>query len=166
MFRTFACLCLLGAALLPGAGLALEGTVTHVTDGDTVWVRPDAGDARPVKVRIEGIDAPESCQLGGGAATQALSRRVLGRMVRIDGDGRDAWGRTLGALWLGDEDVGAWMVTQGWAWSYRYRDRAGRYDPQEATARARGRGLFERPDPMRPELFRRIHGPCRPGEAG
>lgn len=156
----------LAAVLLPCTSLALEGIVTHITDGDTVWIRPASGDERPLKVRVEGIDAPESCQLGGAAATQALTRRVLGRTVRLEGDGRDAWGRSLGTLWLGDEDVGAWMVAQGWAWSYRYRDRAGRYDPLEATARARGRGLFDRPDPMRPELFRRIHGPCRAGDAG
>ena len=38
---------------------AWQGTVTWVTDGDTLWVRPDAG-GRARKLRLKGVDAPES----------------------------------------------------------------------------------------------------------
>ena len=40
---------------------AWPGVVTHVSDGDTVWVQPLQG-GEAYKVRLLGIDAPEICQ--------------------------------------------------------------------------------------------------------
>lgn len=40
------------------------GIVTYVIDGDTLYVRPVEG-GTTVNVRIDGIDAPEICQVGG-----------------------------------------------------------------------------------------------------
>ncbi|HSW20716.1 MAG TPA: hypothetical protein VLJ86_26060, partial [Ramlibacter sp.] len=56
---------LLGAFAAPAsAASAFRATVTHVTDGDTVWVRPASGGA-PIAVRLQGLDAPEICQAHG-----------------------------------------------------------------------------------------------------
>ena len=38
--------------------------VSWVMDGDTVLLLPE-GEREPVKFRLQGIDAPESCQPGG-----------------------------------------------------------------------------------------------------
>ena len=65
-----------------GAAQALSGVVTRVTDGDTVWVRPDEPKRKPVKLRLVGIDAPERCQAWGAQATAALAAQVLHRHVR------------------------------------------------------------------------------------
>ncbi|MDP3310892.1 MAG: thermonuclease family protein, partial [Polaromonas sp.] len=62
----------LACALQAGAAQPWQGTVTRVSDGDTLWVRPAAG-GKPLKVRIDGIDAPEICQAGGRAARKALA---------------------------------------------------------------------------------------------
>ena len=43
---------------------SFEGVVTHVTDGDSLWVRPASGGA-PRQIRLQGIDAPEICQAFG-----------------------------------------------------------------------------------------------------
>lgn len=139
-------------------------TVVHVTDGDTVWVELGESDQLPggrVKVRIHGIDAPESCQAGGPEARTALAQRLQGRSVRIHLHRQDAYARWLGRLRHEGEDVGAWMVTEGWAWSYRFASGRGPYDDEEAQARAARRGLFAHPDPMPPWVFRQWHGPCR-----
>jgi micrococcal nuclease len=160
------------ALLLVGSTVAQArewaGTVTHVTDGDTVWVRPDGeGRARPLKLRLDGIDAPERCQAWGPQATAALAGRVLHRRVSVDSRATDDHGRLLGRLGLGGDDVGAWMVRQGHAWSYRYRRSEGPYAGQEAGARAGRRGLFADPSAQEPRWFRRDHGPCdRPPTAG
>ena len=116
--------------------------------------------SRRVKLRLEGIDAPESCQPWGPQATAALRERVLGRRVQVPEQGHDRYGRALGDLMLGEEDVGAWMVRQGHAWSYRTHGESGRYDREEDLARQAGRGLFSQTDPMRPYVFRRVHGAC------
>ena len=156
-----------GGALVLALGLGLscaaaawEGTVTHVTDGDTVWVRPDVGGGRPVKLRLDGIDAPERCQAWGPQASTALAARVLRQRVEVEGRAVDDHGRLLGRLVLGGEDLGAWMVQQGHAWSYRYRRSLGPYAEQERQARAQGLGLHADPAAEEPRWFRRDHGPC------
>lgn len=137
---------------------ALTGVVTHVTDGDTLWVR--TGQAR-IKVRLQGIDAPERCQAWGPQARDALARRVLNRQVQLQTRARDEYQRTIAQLTLEGEDLGGWMVGQGHAWSARYRRSLGPYAPQEASARAARRGLFAQADAVEPRAFRRQHGPCR-----
>jgi len=149
----------LGLALSCTTAAAWVGTVTHVTDGDTVWVRPDAG-GRPVKLRLDGIDAPERCQAWGLQASAALAARALRQRVEVDGWAVDDHGRLLGRLVLGGEDLGAWMVRQGHAWSYRYRRSPGPYAEQEGQARAGGLGLHADPAAEEPRWFRRDHGPC------
>jgi micrococcal nuclease len=139
--------------------LALSGVVTYVTDGDTLWVRPEGG--APVKVRMQGIDAPERCQPWGPQAREALAARVLHRQVQVQTRARDDYQRTIGVVELDGQDVAAWMVRQGHAWSQRYRKSLGPYAAQEAQARAAGRGLFVHPAPVLPRDFRRQHGPCR-----
>jgi endonuclease YncB( thermonuclease family) len=140
-------------------------SVTHVVDGDTVWIAlDDAGPGGPsgrIKVRIEGIDAPEACQAWGREATDALRARLLGRVVQVQLRHQDVYARWLGQLRHEGEDIGAWMVAQGHAWSYRYRGRPGAYVGLEADARAEGRGLFSQAQPIPPAVFRQSHGPCR-----
>ena len=46
----------------------LTGSVIKVIDGDTITVQLQSG---PIKVRLDAIDAPESNQPGGNAATAA-----------------------------------------------------------------------------------------------
>jgi len=150
---------LLASWALAGAALATGGVVTHVTDGDTVWLRAD--DGRRVKLRVQGIDAPERCQAGGEAARVALASRVLQRRVQFDETARDAYRRTVGGLRLDGEDIAAWMVSEGHAWSQRFHRHPGPYAAQEARARAARRGLFAESGAVLPRDFRRSHGPCR-----
>ena len=140
-----------------------SGVVTHVVDGDTVWVRPASG-GKPVSIRVDGIDAPEICQAGGSTSRDVLKRQSLGRQVIVHGKLHDDYGRLLAQLNLDGEDLGAWMVEQGQAWSYRYRQHPGPYAAQQRRAQAAGRGLFSphhAPPPLEPRLFRKQHGSCR-----
>ena len=135
-----------------------EATVSRVSDGDTVWVRPANG-MPPQQVRIAGIDAPELCQAFGAQARAALAARVLRKRVVVDTTGEDDWRRTVARVELGEQDVGAWMVTRGYAWSYRFRGDPGPYAGEEARARAARRGLW-RNAAESPRDFRVRHGPC------
>ena len=157
-------LLLAGCLLLVGVAQAeprlLRGTVTHVSDGDSVWIRPERGGA-PKAVRLRGIDAPEICQRHGQAAREALAGQVLHRPVVLQLRGRDSYQRLLGELATPRlKDVGAWMVSQGHAWSPGYRGRSGPYAKQQARARAEHRGLWRQPGAMAPRNFRQRHGSC------
>jgi micrococcal nuclease len=162
-------LALLAAAVsaLAAAPVPWSGVVSRVTDGDTVWVRPDQG-GRPRKVRITGIDAPELCQAHGAQARAALQRVVQRERVVVETLAIDDYRRPLVRLTHQGQDMARWMVLQGHAWSYRYRQNPGPYAREEAQARQARRGLFALPSPERPYDFRRRHGSCReqpPAEA-
>jgi micrococcal nuclease len=143
---------------------AFEAVVSHVSDGDTVWVRtdptPDSPKGRRIKLRLLGLDAPERCQLHGPEATAALRAQVQGQRVTVQRTATDDHGRGLATLWLDGVDVGVQLVAEGHAWSARYRADPGPYANEEAEARSARRGLFADPAPELPRDFRRRHGPC------
>ncbi len=136
--------------------------VSWVMDGDTVLLVPE-GEREPVKFRLQGIDAPESCQPGGEASRDALIALVLRRTVRVEAQGHDSYGRQLGRLWADGQDAGAEMVRAGWAWAYSYRTGRGPYATLQRQAQGAGRGLFAaRQTAMSPAVFRQFHGSCQP----
>lgn len=150
------------AGATPGSQAPWFGVVSYVVDGDTVKVRPPDG-AKPLSIRLQGIDAPEICQTGGTLARDALKRRVLGQRVAVYGRVRDDYGRLLARIELRGEDQGRWMVVNGYAWSYQYRGSAGPYAAEQRRARLAAAGIFSVPssDAVNPRAFRKRHGPCR-----
>jgi micrococcal nuclease len=137
----------------------LQGVVTHVTDGDTVWVRP-AGESAAIPVRLLGLDAPEICQAFGPQARDALAHRVLNRGVQVTVRARDMYHRNVARISLRGEDIGAWLVASGYAWSSHYQRRLGPYAQQEAQARNARAGLWMASAPVEPRIFRKRHGSC------
>lgn len=138
------------------------GVVVHVVDGDTVWVKT-ASIAKPLKVRILGIDAPEICQTGGWASRDALYYRLLHQQVTLtvsSGRQHDDYGRVLARIDFRGEDVGHWMVSNGLAWSYAYRRSPGLYAYEQSQAEGSRRGLFGDTAPEAPWRFRKRHGTC------
>ncbi|MET3415191.1 endonuclease YncB(thermonuclease family) [Methylobacterium sp. 1030] len=125
--------------------LAAEPIVgrASVTDGDTVVIRS-------TRVRLHGIDAPESAQLCqdaagktyrcGQAAALALAGRVGEANISCEPRDTDRYGRTVAVCRKGDEDLSAWMVSQGYAMAYQRYSRD--YLGAETTARALKRGLW------------------------
>jgi endonuclease YncB( thermonuclease family) len=135
------------------------GQVSRVVDGDTLWVK-SAAESEPVVVRIEGIDAPESCQPGGSEATQALTKLALNRNVTVHVAAKDDWGRTVGKVLDGTVDVGDRMVRDGHAWSMRFKYDRGPYMAEERMAIALKRGVHAEGAAVLPRDFRQRHGEC------
>lgn len=133
--------------------------VVTVSDGDTIWVTPLQSNRR-IKLRLQGFDAPESCQAGGEASTRALRELILRQMVEVEMRGQDDYQRGLARIRYQGKDVGAFMVSQGHAWSYRFKGDPGPYAREEEAARQARRGVFAQARPERPRDFRRRHGPC------
>ena len=73
-------------ALTPGVmvhaqvGDSFTGLVVGVTDGDTISVMRDG---ETVRIRLEGIDTPESNQAFGSRASVFTSSRVLNKRVTV-----------------------------------------------------------------------------------
>jgi micrococcal nuclease len=161
--RAFRLASFIAVLLLSGAPVqarVFQGNVTHVTDGDSIWVRGPSGGA-PVEVRLQGIDAPEICQAFGKEARDALAGRVLHRQVAVNSRAHDTYHCVLGQVSAGGQDLGLWMVSRGYAWSYRYRRDSGPYAAAEATARQARLGLWSlAAQPIEPRVFRKRHGSC------
>lgn len=112
----------------PNCGLyQYKAQIVRVVDGDTVRADIDLGFntwRRNEALRLEGIDAPEpkgSTREAGKASTAALVARIEGKELTIctikDKTGK--FGRYLVRLYLGDEDINAWMIEEGHATAYR-----------------------------------------------
>ena len=121
--------------------------VVGVYDGDTVTCLDEAGQQQ--KVRLAGIDAPESSQSYGRDSREALAGMVFGRTVEVVDAGRDANGTWLGRLFVDGQDVNRQMVATGNAWA----DPAAA-DPAFAAAQTdaqtRSLGLWAQPNPTPP----------------
>jgi endonuclease YncB( thermonuclease family) len=70
--------------------------VVGVCDGDTLTIL--AAGNRQVKIRLYGIDAPETGQDFGNRAKQAASELALGRTVTVEPRDTDRYGRTLALI--------------------------------------------------------------------
>ena len=78
---------------------ALAGKVVAIADGDTLTVL-DSVNAQH-RIRLQGIDAPESGQAFGTRSKQHLSDLVFGKQVTVEYDKKDRYGRTLGKVIVG-----------------------------------------------------------------
>ncbi|MDE0240668.1 MAG: thermonuclease family protein [bacterium] len=126
----------------PGGSASLSGPA-RVIDGDTL-------ELRDTRVRLHGIDAPESeqrCRADGRLwpcgqdATQALARHVGSGTVACEERDRDRYGRVVAVCRVGGGDINAWMVAQGWALAYRRYSMD--YAAEEGAARAAKRGVWQ-----------------------
>lgn len=144
------------------AANAWSGMVSHVTDGDTLWIFPteQTNNATPRKIRIDGIDAPEFCQLYGEQSMLALKKLVNSKVVLVTRKRFDDYGREVSKISINKTDVGAWMVSQGHAWSYHYKFSAGPYRVEEESAQRAKLGLFADVSAIEPRVFRKEHGSC------
>jgi endonuclease YncB( thermonuclease family) len=146
------------AAAPPPRPGAVQGVVTQVIDGESLVFSPPG--QPPLRVRLRDIEAPSLCQPWGEEARRALSEWALNKPARLLPAGRDAAGRTLGAVWVEEVDLGRHLVEEGHAWSQRTRGGHGPLLKQERVAHALGRGLHGAGAAVMPAEFRRQHGPC------
>ncbi|MEZ5941402.1 MAG: thermonuclease family protein [Planctomycetaceae bacterium] len=145
---------LLGSWLIAAPPKVIDvfsGKVVGVTDGDTITVLVNN---QSVKVRLEGIDAPESGQSFGSKSKLALSALVFAKQVTVKKTGEDKYGRTLGVVSVGNVDANAKMIQDGWAWHYKEYNDEDRLAKLELEARAAKRGLWAETNALAPWSYR------------
>lgn len=146
---------------LPWSAQAEISGQARVIDGDTL----DVADQR---IRLHGIDAPESRQLCrrngeswrcGKDATRALKALLGSRSVRCEELDRDRYGRVIAKCAVDGMDLGGWLVSRGWALAYRRY--SADYVPHETKARTARNGIWQG-DFMSPWDWRKMVRGARP----
>lgn len=114
-----------------------------VIDGDTIEIHGQ-------RIRLEGIDAPESRQTCndakgkpwrcGKAAAFALADKIGAAIVTCQPHGKDRYKRVLAVCTLSGLDLNGWMVRNGWSVAYRKYSMA--YVADEDEARLAGANIW------------------------
>jgi endonuclease YncB( thermonuclease family) len=116
-----------------------------ITDGDTL-------DIHGTRIRLWGIDAPESSQLCrgedslqyrcGAQAANNLDAFIAGRPVSCLPISLDRYGRTVATCSASGQDLGDWLVRNGLALDWpEYSKR--KYDAAQRDAEQAGRGIWK-----------------------
>ena len=117
-----------------------------VVDADTIILNKE-------KIRLHGIDAPESeqyCYVNkkswpcGKRATEYLKKLLEGISIpslHCDISSKDRYGRSIGICYIGDKNINSNLVENGWALAYREYSRD--YIPNEKLASKRKIGVWQ-----------------------
>ncbi|OIQ49957.1 SPBc2 prophage-derived endonuclease YokF precursor [Pseudodesulfovibrio hydrargyri] len=160
MANRFLSILLLILLFFTGLSHAFMGKVVGVADGDTITVLAEGNTT--IKVRLYGIDAPESRQDFGNKAKQNLTSLVFGKIVDMEPMAQDRYGRTVAHIFVDDQDVCEALVRAGMAWVYliycREKPTCDNWLMFEQKARVAGVGLWASPSPQAPWEWRRGGG--------
>lgn len=156
MLKSFMLICVVLGVSARHYASAWQGKVVSVSDGDTITVMHEG---RGEKVRLYGIDCPESHQDFGARAKHFSSSMVFGKTVDVEAITTDKYGRTVGIVIYDGQALNKQLINQGYAWVYqKYCDRpecAG-WKQAEGQAMASKAGLWSMPNTTPPWEFR--HG--------
>jgi endonuclease YncB( thermonuclease family) len=132
---------LLGLSHRAIAGEQVAGAAS-VIDGDTIEIHG-------ARIRLHGIDAPESSQLCtryrrryrcGQEAAFALDDKIGRQVVSCERRDTDRYGRMVAVCTAGGVDLSRWLVRQGHALAYRKYSLD--YVADEDVARAAKAGIW------------------------
>lgn len=127
--------------------------VTAITDGDTIVVL--RANSQKVRIRLAGIDCPETNQPWGSRAKRAASDYMERKHVAIEEVGQDRYERTIGRVFVDGVNINRALVGDGHCWAYtRYAKDKVLSDLQD-QAMKRQSGLWELIEPVPPWEWRR-----------
>jgi endonuclease YncB( thermonuclease family) len=141
------CLLALAGAITCSAAAVTDNFVgqASVVDGDTLEIHG-------TRIRLWGIDAPESSQLCrgddslpyrcGAEAANQLDAFIARRPVNCSPINLDRYGRTVATCRVGDVDLGQWLVRNGSALDWPQYSK-GRYGGVQQEAEQAGRGMWK-----------------------
>jgi endonuclease YncB( thermonuclease family) len=153
-----AVLLLVVLTVAPIAALAdFTGRVVKVTDGDTLTVLISR---KQIRVRLDGIDAPERGQAFGKRSQQSLAQLCAAKAAEVIERGTDRYGRTIGRVTCAGIEANSEQVRRGMAWAFkRYVPIGSALYELETYARLRRLGLWADAKPVAPWEWRAKKGP-------
>lgn len=131
---------------------SFSGRVIKVSDGDTIHVM---NNNVAEKVRLDGIDSPESGQAYGRQAKEFTADMVAGKVVTVEVKDTDRYGRTVGEVFcLDGRSLNRAIVQAGYAWWFKKYSNDASLGELEEGARIARKGLWRDPSPKPPWEWR------------
>ncbi len=138
--------------VLPVQGQTWTGKVVAVHDGDTIGMLIDGKEHR---IRLHGIDCPETNQAYGTRAKEFTAGLVFGKIVTAIRTSTDQYGRPVCDVFLRNGlSLNQELVRNGLAWLYKKFSDDATLKRLEIRARRNHRGLWADPNPVPPWKFR------------
>lgn len=135
-------------------GDTLKGKVIKIVDGDTFDLLTEG--MITLRIRMNGIDCPESKQANFKLSKEALGNYIFGKTVWIVIRGKDRWNRSLADVYLGKKNINYEMVKNGFAWHFIKYSNDKELAGAEKIARKFKKGLWQTPNPIPPWLYRQL----------
>ncbi|XP_042461555.1 probable staphylococcal-like nuclease CAN1 [Zingiber officinale] len=111
--------------------------------------------ARKYRIRLRGIDAPESSMPFGKEAKEALVKLVQGKCLKVLVYGDDRYRRCVGDIYFNSVYIQEQMLKKGLAWHYVAYDQRPELAKWEKEARAKRVGLWASSHPEKPWEWRK-----------
>ena len=132
---------------------SLDGSITKVTDGDTVVFKDINNEL--LKVRLTQIDAPESKQDFGLESTKSLTELCLNQKSKLEISGVDRYERTLAIVYCNNINANIHQLKNGLAWVYDAYVTEYNYYSYQNEAKKKKLGLWTDEYPLAPWDFRK-----------
>jgi endonuclease YncB( thermonuclease family) len=127
--------------LLRLLGQTVSGTVVSVADGDTVRLRLDSS-GKTIRVRLEGIDAPEQGEPFSTQARNATRVLLFNRKVSLKASDVDKYDRLVARVFVDSKDSSLQLVESGLACHFTRFANDPSLAKAQVTARTAGRGFW------------------------
>ncbi|KAG6513154.1 probable staphylococcal-like nuclease CAN1 [Zingiber officinale] len=138
----------------------------RISDAGYVFKNTGNGEeilARKYRIRLRGVDAPESQMPYGKEAKEELAKLVQGKCLRIDVYNIDQFGRHVGDIYCDGVFVQEKLLKRGFAWHFAKHDKRPEFAKWQQQARAEGRGLWALSNPEKPWEWRKSNPGWRQG---
>lgn len=130
-----------------------NGKVIKVVDGDTYDVL--TSDFKTIRIRMNGIDAPEKKQAFGTRSKDYLSSLCFGKMVKIVPINYDRNKRLIADSFTDrGSNLSREMLRAGYAWHFKKYSKDKKMSEDENHARKNRAGLWVDNEPIAPWVFR------------
>ncbi|KAK3163971.1 hypothetical protein QOZ80_1AG0010840 [Eleusine coracana subsp. coracana] len=107
------------------------------------------------RIRLSGIDAPESSMPYGKEAKETLLKLVQGKCLKVFVYDEDRYGRCVGDIYCDGVFVQEQMLKKGCAWHYTAYDQRPDLAKWEKQAQAGRKGLWASSNPQKPWEWRK-----------
>lgn len=139
----------------PEKRITISGKVIHIADGDTYDLL--TADKKTIRVRMDGIDAPERSMAFYKVSKNYLSELCMNKRIKIVKTDTDRYGRVVAFSYLENgKELGHEMVKAGMAWHFKKYNSDNDLAKLEIEARKAKRGLWIDPKPVPPWEYRKL----------